>query len=90
MIEFSSYYFIQEEDVEAIIKTENPNQEYPFVLIIRVRSGRDYSVSYQSKEAREVKVSVHDGDRNLEAIFNRLYLMDDRLRRVDKRGLRIW
>lgn len=99
MIEFSSYYFIQEEDVEAIIKTENPNQEYPFVLIIRVRSGRDYSVSYQSKEARDnsarqfarqVKVSVHDGDRNLEAIFNRLYLMDDRLRRVDKRGLRIW
>ena len=99
VIEFSSYYFIQEEDVEAILKTEEPGKGDPYVLTIRARSGREYSVSYQSKGSRDsvarqfalqVERSVHDRDRNMEAINNLLYLMDDRLRRVDNRGLRIW
>lgn len=99
MIEFSSYYFIQEEDVEAIHKTEIPGKEYPFMLTVRVRSGREYSVSYQDSRSRDsvakqiaqqVERNVRNRDRTIEEIFNRLYLMDDRLRRVDKRGLRIW
>lgn len=99
VIEFSSHYFIQEEDVEAILKMEEPNKDFPYVLTIRVRSGREYSVSYQRKVnrdsfarqfAQQVERSVRDRDRTIEAINNRLYLMDDRLRRVDKRGLRIW
>ena len=99
MIEISAFYFIQEEDVEAIIKKENLSQEFPFSLTIQLRSGREYSVSYQSKTSRDssarqyaqqVERNVRNRDRTIEEIFNRLYLMDDRLRRVDKRGLRIW
>ena len=99
VIEFSSYYFIQEEDVEAILKTEDNGKGFPYGLTIRVRSGLEYVVYYQSKEIRDsdarqfslqVDRIVRDRDRTNEAILNRLYLMDDRLRRVDKRGLRIW
>lgn len=99
MIEFDRFYFIPEEDVEAIIMEVSEVKTHPYKLIIRVKSGRDYVVNYKEKEirdldakqfAKQVELSSHGKERTLEAIFNRLYLMDDRLRRVDKRGLRIW
>ena len=77
MIEFSSYYFIQEEDVEAIHKTEIPGKEYPFMLTVRVRSGREYSVSYQDSRSRDsvakqiaqqVERNVRNRDRTIEEI----------------------
>lgn len=74
-------------------------ESHPYRLTIRCKSGREYSVNYADETSRDriakqfaqqVERSVRDRDRTMEAIFNRLYLMDDRLRRVDKRGLRIW
>lgn len=99
MIEFDSYYFIAEEDVEAIIKSDSGQEDFPFRLTVRVKNGREYSVSFKRKTdrdriakqfAQQVERSISGRDRTLESIYNRLYLMDDRLRRVDKRGLRIW
>lgn len=99
MIEFDGYYFVAEEDIEAIIKGSSGMKSHPYRLTIRCKSGREYVLNYAgeverdriAKEfAQQVERSVRDRDRTMEAIFNRLYLMDDRLRRVDNRGLRIW
>lgn len=74
-------------------------ESHPYRLTIRCKSGREYVMNYADEASRDriakqfalqVERSVHDRDRNMEAIFNRLYLMDDCLRRVDNRGLRIW
>lgn len=98
MIEFDRHYYINETDVVGILKLEEAG-EYPFHLKVRTRDGKEYGVCYQGKAerdreakkiAQQVERSAYDRDRTLESIYNRLYLMDDRLRRVDKRGLRIW
>lgn len=99
MIEFDRYHFIAEEDVEAISKGYSGVEDHPYRLTIRCKSGREYIVNYADEGTRyrvakqfaqQVERSIRDRDRTMEAINNRLYLMDDRLRRIDKRGLRIW
>ena len=98
MVEFSSYYYINEADVVAILKSEEEGT-YPFNLKVRTRDGNEYSVNYRCKDQRaraaqkiaeQVDRAARANTRTLESIYNKLYLMEDQTRRADKRTLRIW
>lgn len=98
MLKFSNFYLIEEHEVEAL-ELDDTGDRIPYRLTVHVKNGRSYSVNYMKKQdrdkvadqfAQQIDQAIRDQNRTVEAVYNRLYLMDDRLRRVDKRGLRIW
>ncbi len=95
MIEFENYYYIAAEEI-ALIETKKGDTDYPYILSVTLKSGKTVSVSYKTKEARDVarrrmanQISM-DLRQDWEQIHNRLYLLNDAVKRVDKRQLRIW
>lgn len=100
MIKFDNYYYISEDDVVAIEKGKDGSNTHPFTLSVRTRDGKLYSVNYAYEidrnrvaddMARQVeRETIGRRASTLADIYNKLYLIDDCVRRVDKRGLRIW
>lgn len=95
MIEFNGNYFAASE-VECITKYKSGNTEYPFGLRVTFKSGRNLGVDYQSETQRNRDATILQGkvgselNSVYERIWNRLYLIDDSVKRIDKRQLRIW
>ena len=98
MIDFAQRYYIQESDIVAIeMRYDNNLAPYPFTLSVRTRTGLGYEVRYETKEDRDKvaadmarKVEYATRDQDMEQIFNKLWLMQSDLSRLDKRQLRIW
>lgn len=52
MIRLSSYY-IAPEDVEAVTAEESNRPDYPYRIVVTVKSGRLYSVDYRDERRRD-------------------------------------
>lgn len=101
MIDFEGYNSFPASEVAAI-ETSNDKRDisYPWKLTVQLKSGRSYTVCYQTKTARDgmKKQLEREIDRELsgdieeaiDRINNRLFLVQDTLRRVEGRQLRIW
>ena len=95
MICFGSYYHFSGEDVEYISLT-NVGGEYPYKLMVFLRSGRCFSVSYKiqkdAEKERDRLVHSVDTARNAQSqrVFIKLQLLDYSIRTIDRRQLRIW
>lgn len=96
MVVWSDYYRFSAEEVEAIGTTDNTGGSHPFVLVVYLKSGNKFSVSYTDKKLRQAAMTdlcrQIDGEkrRDVEKIHNRLFLLEDSVNRIDKRQLRIW
>ena len=96
MIVWSDYYRFSAEEVEAIGITDNTGGSHPFVLVVYLKSGNKFSISYVDKKSRQAAMTdlcrQIDGEkrRDAEKIHNKLFLLQDSVSRIDKRQLRIW
>lgn len=98
MIKFGGYYYIQENDIVAIELGKNvDNRDYPFWLVVRTRNDHRYTLGYRTKDeaahaaadlARQVECATRD--RDMEHLFNKLWMMKSDLSKLDKRQLKIW
>lgn len=98
MIKFGNYYYIQENDIVAIELGKNvDSKDYPFRLVVRTRNDYRYTLSYRTEDAashaaadmaRQVECATRD--RDMEQIFNKLWMMKSDLSKLDKRQLKIW
>lgn len=97
MIDFEGYYHFAPEQVESIdTETRQGESSYPYTLAVYLKSGRKLAVNYPTKKARDNAREVlcrrvetalrQDADR----FYSRLYLVEDAVKRIDKRQLRIW
>ena len=95
MIEFNGNY-IAEEEVSYIEAAGSTNPQYPYKLTVWLKNGNALSVVYRDKGARDQQcwrlASLIERERNAhnEKVENRLYLIEDAARRMDKRQLKIW
>lgn len=95
MVEFDSYYFFAADQVECI-SSEKGGDTHPYTLAVYLKSGRRLAVNYATQKdrdnAKRIMVNRVESElrRDSEKIINRLYLIDDAVKRVDKRQLRIW
>ena len=95
MICFGLYYHFSGEDVEYISLT-NVGVEYPYKLMVFLRSGRSFSVSYKiqkdAEKERDRLVHSVDTERNAQSqrVLSKLQLLDYSMRTIDRRQLRIW
>lgn len=98
MIDFAQRYYIQESDIVAIERGYDPNRgAYPFTLSVHTRNGLNYDLGYKLQDARDKaaadmvrKVECATRDRDMEQIYNKLWLMQSDLSKLDKRQLKIW
>lgn len=94
MICFGSHYHFFGEDVEYISLT-NVGGEYPYKLMVFLRSGRCFSVSYKipkdAEKERDRLVHGVDTARNAQSqrVLNKLQLLDYSIRTIDRRQLRV-
>ena len=95
MVEFDTYYSFAADQVECI-SSENGSDTHPYALSVYLKSGRKLTVNYKTQKdrdnAKRIMVNRIESElrRDREQIFNRLYLIDDTVKRIDKRQLRIW
>ena len=95
MIHFDAYYFVAAE-VESVEARDYTDRTHPYVLTVNMKSGKSYGLQYKDKSARDSRQRrlITEIDRELRAeaerIDNRLYRVEDSLRRLDKRQLKIW
>lgn len=95
MVEFDSYYQFAADQVECV-STETGSDSHPYTLAVYLKSGRRLAVNYKTQKDRDnakrimVNRIEHELRHDTEQIFNRLYLLDDAVKRIDKRQLRIW
>lgn len=96
MVDFGGDYSIVADQIESIYTSEGLDEEYPYNLRVRMKSGQEHGYKYKTKEARssakrrlinavECELRRRDAD-----ISNRLFFIDDKLKRMDGRQLRIW
>lgn len=96
MVVWSDYYRFSAEDVEAIGTTDNSSGTHPYVLTVYTKIGNKFSVSYADKQSR--KATMVDLSRQIdsekrrdaEKIHNALFIVQDSIKRIDKRQIRIW
>ena len=95
MVQFDAFYFFAADQVECI-SAESGSESHPFALVIFLKSGKRLAVNYKTQKerdsAKQIMVNRIESDlrRDREQISNRLYLIDDAVKRIDKRQLRIW
>lgn len=96
MIVWSEFYRFSAEEVEALGTTDNTGGSHPYTLVVYLKSGNKFSVSYMDKKSQ--KAAMDDlcrqidceKKRDVEKIHNALFLLRDSVSRIDKRQLRIW
>lgn len=95
MIDFEGYYIFPAEEV-ASIQIHTTAGEYPYAVTISLKSGQKHQVNYKDnkgrdKAARDLRRQIEMELREVNAdIRNSLFLLDDKIKRIDKRQLRIW
>lgn len=96
MVDFAGYYSFPADQVECVEASTREDKTYPFVLTVSLKSGRRLSVNYAKREERDrVRLTLidrisHELRSDYERLYNKLYLIDDAVKRIDKRQLRIW
>lgn len=96
MVDFGSFYSFPADQVECVEVSTREDKTHPFVLTVSLKSGRRLGVTYVRQkdrdEAKRVLISrISNELRNdYERLYNKLYLLDDAVKRIDKRQLRIW
>lgn len=97
MVDFEGYYSFAADQVECVERVTNKdNTTYPFTVYVILKSGRKLGVNYKTQKdadnAKRVIVNrISFALRNdYEQLYNKLYLVEDCVKRIDKRQLRIW
>lgn len=96
MIDFDKYFAFPADQVECITRGTTSDPEYPVSLTVYLKSGRNLTVNYRTeKNAENVKRDLMRRIENsrrsdYEQIYNKVYLIEDAVRRIDKRQLKIW
>lgn len=99
MIKLGSYYYINEGDVVAVEMAINGSEKTPYSVRVRLRDGATYGICYADERGRDkmaqkiaeqVERAAGGSEWTLEAIHNKLYLIQDQTSRMDKRQMRIW
>ena len=98
MINLDNYYSFPASEVSyiAVNNKDGGYINHPYELTVNLKSGRGCSISYKNEHDRnEAKRRiVIEIERELrsdtERIQNRLYLIEDKVKRIDRRQLRIW
>ena len=96
MVNFAGYYHIAATEIAVISTREREEADFPYVLSVTLKSGKEFSVSWKKKSDRDAEHRniLVQTDRELrqdyEKIYNHLYLLRDGISRVDKRQVRIW
>lgn len=96
MIDFDGYFSFPADQVESVeIGTRN-DTTHPHILTVNMKSGKTHSVSYKNKADRDRQKQLlvnrisSELRSDYERLYNKLYLIEDCMKRVDKRQLRIW
>ncbi len=97
MIQFEKFYSFPAQDVEAIATTEGTT-DFPFRLLVHLRSGRSLGVNYETESARaRTKASLEariDNELNgtdlIKGIQNDIKIIYQTIRSMEKRQLRIF
>ncbi len=96
MIEFDEYYAIAADEVAMIGTSETAGATHPYTLSVTLKNGKTVSVNFENKQARDIERRKlltqisREQRQDYERIYNKLYLVEDAVRRIDKRQLRIW
>lgn len=96
MIAFSQYYNFSAEDVECIEVTTVESADFPYRLVVHLKSGKQLSVSYKDSKSRDnaklemVRQVERQRRSDLEQIFSLFHSLRYTVERIDKRELRIW
>ncbi len=96
MIKFASYYSINAEEIAMIRADTDTNSDYPYNLTIVLKNGKTASVGYQKEGDRYVvwqdilsQIS-REQRQDYERMYNKICLVENAVRCIDKRQLRIW
>lgn len=97
MIDFGNFYHFAPEQVECL-EVENAwgQTKEKYALWVHMKSGKKFGISYTTQQARDeahrslahrINAALRqDADR----FHTRLYLVEDTVKRIDKRQLKIW
>ncbi len=98
MINFNSYYSFPAAEV-SYVSAEQGNSDLPYTLTVHLKSGQGLRINYENKDMRDrekqilvtkIENELRSHTDNLDQISNRVYLVEDCVRRIDKRQLKIW
>lgn len=95
MVEFNGNY-VSASDVSYVTAGRSGRLEYPHNLTVRLKNGQSLGVDYATEASRnrdrEKLIRQIDSElrRDSEKIQSQLFVLQDTIRRIDKRQLRIW
>ena len=95
MIEFEGYYSVSVEQV-AYVSMRNGTGKTPYGLFLNLENGKELGVWYQTeisrKQAKERIVREVESEKRQDAerILNRLNLIEQAVKGLDKRQYKIW
>ena len=95
MIEFRGNY-ITASQIDCIYCDKNKSNDFPFRLTVIMRNGSRVGVSYKqerdrdAEKARIARSVEFELRQDYEKMLNRLYLINDAVKRIDRRQLQIW
>lgn len=94
MIDFEGYYLVNAEQIEYISASGEGDTGW-YNLNVHLLAGRVLTVKYRTKTARDdgrqrLNRQIEAERRDAENIQNRLYLIEQAVKGVDKRQLKIW
>lgn len=98
MISFGGYYYFPASEVQAVEVDCAPAAAQPYLLAVLLKSGQRYRLSYthqnqrdasRERLVRQIEQELYQQD-GLGRLNDRLFLMEDTIKRLDKRQLRIW
>lgn len=95
MIEFEGYYSVSVEQV-AYVSMRNGTGKTPYGLFLNLEDGKELGVWYQTeisrKQAKERIVREIESEKRQDAerILNRLNLIEQAVKGLDKRQYKIW
>lgn len=96
MVSFGNFYTIDADEVVMVKVSEGGDTAYPYHLTVFLRNGQSATVSYKTKEARNDErqrfhvALMQEKHRDYERLYNKLYLLENAVSRIDRRQLRIW
>ena len=96
MIDFEKYYTFPASEVSCVSVGTDVDRDNPCWLRVDLKNGKALTVYYRTGEARDNAKRIlcnriaHELNAADEQILNKLYLIFNTVRRMDKRQLRIW
>lgn len=96
MIDFEGCYFFSGNCVICVEAGTTNDSDYPFNITVHLQGGKSFGVKYKTKQARDEAKRVllnrigSDQRKDLEAIRTKLFLIEDCVKRTDKRTLKMW